>query len=382
MKSKRLLFFSIVVLTALFLSGCGARTVSNWPALSSDGANIYLADGLQVYIVDTVEGREHSLNLNGTMTPVRFPQKANSSELFFGAPALTADGQIIVGSITSKDHSLFSITPFSDQVPQGSETTYRQNWIFIQSKGGWVAGPLVLNEMIYLGDSDGTLYAFTLKGDLKWTFEKPEHGLWATPATDGTTLFVTSLDHFVYAINPQDGSELWSAELDGAILGTPAVSDGKLYVGTLSQSVYAIDAAQGSILWQKQVNGWMWGGPVIDQGTLYFGTIIGQQGGGGTLYALNAADGSVAWTRDEAGAILASPLVLSDQIVYGTELGLVQSLDKNGKPLWQATLTDAQIYTSPLAVGDLIVIAPMNNENFLYAYDHNGVQKWAFKPLE
>ena len=41
-----------------------------------------------------------------------------------------------------------------------------------------------------------------------------------------------------------------------------------------------------------------------------------------------------------------------------------------------------KIYTPPLLVGDLIVVAPMGSSFLMVAYDANGAQKWQFTPAK
>jgi hypothetical protein len=54
-------------------------------------------------------------------------------------------------------------------------------------------------------------------------------------------------------------------------------------------------------------------------------------------------------------------------------------VDKDGhSKLWSQP--GGKIYTTPIMVGDLVLVSPLGAESYLYAYDLNGRQAWAFKP--
>ena len=64
-----------------------------------------------------------------------------------------------------------------------------------------------------------------------------------------------------------------------------------------------------------------------------------------------------------------------------TESGAIYDVTRAGhfnNTPW-ATL-EGKIYTTPIAVGDLVLVAPMNAQAALYAFALNGRQAWAFTP--
>ncbi len=102
MKSLRLPLLSVVVLViASLLSACaGVVLPSGFPGVSSDQKTAYLAFNQYVYAVDLS---------NGTQI-WRYPDKGSSSITFFASPALTPDGQLIVGGY---NNILYSLDPVS-----------------------------------------------------------------------------------------------------------------------------------------------------------------------------------------------------------------------------------------------------------------------------
>jgi outer membrane protein assembly factor BamB len=364
MKFNRVFFFVLVASLAILLTGCGAAPATNWPGLASDGTHVYLADGQYVYNVLLSDGSEVTTQTADGPAPARFPLKAESTKSFYASPALTGDGQLVVGSAAQGEHTLYSIDAVSGAV----------KWTFPGLKSPWLAGALVLNDAVYAPGGDGKLYAFGLNGQKRWDFAASEHSLWTSPVSDGKIIYLATLDHEVFAIDPE-GKKVWNFKLDNGAIGAPAIADGVLYVGTLSGNLYAINTADGSQKWVKLLDGGIWGAPVTDGTNVYIGTVKALAG---KFYAIKASNGQIAWSKDEDGSIAAGALVTTDQVIYVTEAGRIQSLDKTGAPKWQATIENAKLYTPPFLAGDVILIAPMNAKFLLAAYDMNGAQKWTF----
>jgi outer membrane protein assembly factor BamB len=345
--------------------------------MTSDGKNIYITDVQHIYIVQAGDGQPITIpGLDGgAPKPMRFPVEANGDLNFYAAPVLTADGQMIfgnglVGNPDSGPRLLYSIDP----------ATAIQKWAFDQSKGIWLGSVAISADSIYAASGDGKVYALDLKGQKRWDTLISKHALWSAPVTDGKLVFISTLEHEIVALDAQTGKQSWKVKLDASVIASPAITaDGLLYVGTLSGNLYALKTTDGSKVWQAALDGNIWSTPVVDGDSLYIGT---SKGALGKLYALKTADGQVIWAHDEVRAIVASPLVLADQIIYVTETGHIQSLNKDNSPKWQADIEGAKIYTAPILAGDLIIVAPMQAQFILAAYDQNGVQKWTFAPAK
>lgn len=364
MKLNRVFFLVFVATMAVFLTACGAAPASNWPGLASDGTHVYLASGQYVYNLLLGDGTEVATQTADGPVPARFPLKAEGTKSFYAAPALTSDGQLLIGSAATGEHTFYSIDPITGSV----------KWTFLGVKNPWLAGALVLNDNIYAPAGDGNLYSFTLAGQKRWEFPASKNNLWTVPVTDGKLIYVVTIDHEVIAISPE-GKKVWAKKLDTGIVGAPGLASNTLFVGTLSGNLYALDTATGSQKWLKMLEGGIWGAPVSDGQTVYVGTVLSKKG---KFYALNASNGQILWSKDDEGSIAAGALLTADQVVYVTEAGKIQSLDKNGSPKWQVIIENAKLYTPPLLAGNVILIAPMNANFLLVAYDLTGVQKWTF----
>ncbi|MFM8320410.1 MAG: PQQ-binding-like beta-propeller repeat protein [Chloroflexota bacterium] len=366
-KTSRITLLGLLAALSLVLSACGGQpALESWPgtALGAGGSPIYLASGAHIYTVDA----------SGVQQGI-VPVTADAKVHFFAPPAEAPDGSLIGGSY---DHKLYSMQLGSDQ----------QNWVFAEARDRYVASPLIVNDLVLAPNADGNLYALGLDGALRWKFTA-EHGFWATPLLDGQTLYAASKDHRIYALELSSGRALWETEdLGGEIVSAPRLGpDGLLYVGTFGSRttdparmsrMVAVQAETGKTAWSTPVLGWVWGTPVLADGTLYFGDQEGY------LYSVNAADGKINWqVQLDTGAtraIVGAPLLVDDGLYFVNKAGNLYRVNPaTGAQVWMQTV-GGQLYTTPLLVDGKIVVAPLNFESLLVAYDTNGARQWAFTP--
>lgn len=358
----------MILLGTLALSACagGAIRGSSWPGLAADENTAYLADGSLVYAVNVSDGKELW----------HYPEKADSKKAFYAPPVITLDGLVIVGSAGS-DHNLIALNP-KDIDP--TTNTPVEAWTFAGATDHWVAPPLIIGDQLFAPNADGDLYILDLTDgqSSKKAVKTIELGgrLWAQPVTDGTRVFVTSLDHSVYGIDLST-YDFWHKDVGGAVPGSPVIGpDGMLYVGSLTSQLEKFDPATGEHQPVFTSKNWIWSTPALDGDTLYFGDLDG------SFYSYNTASGKLDWNPIQPdGPITASPLVQNDHLLVATESGSIFAIDKNGKQLWFEAV-GGQLYTTPVVSGDKILIAPLGTDFYLAALDSNGRQVWTFTPAK
>ena len=358
---KRFFVISLVLLGAILLSACSASAnTSSWPGLAADDKMAYLADGSYVYAVRLADG----------IKIWQYPDKSGT-QLFYASPVLTQDGQLLVGS-AGRDNELTSLDP----------ATGKQKWaVPFVATDKWEAPPLVVGNTVYAADNDGTLYVLDLAtGSKLWTLPIGRE-LWGAPVTNGKLIFVTSLDHFLYAVDPQAHKVVWKVDLGGSVTGSPVISaDGTtLYIGSFAKKIFAVDLAAGSIRWAADTKDWIWSAPALGGDNLFAADISGN------IYSLGALNGKDAWPMLQPdGSITGSPLVLTggtspsgDTMLVATESGSLFAFDSTGVKMWDVSL-GGNVYTSPVASGDLILAAPLNTDFLLAAVSRDGKLLWKF----
>ncbi|GAB4542227.1 MAG: hypothetical protein Fur002_12110 [Anaerolineales bacterium] len=357
MKTKRLTWIAVLaLLTAALLSACsgGSQTSTNWHGLSADADRAYLSNGGFVFAVDLKNGAQLW----------RFPAEADSKLMFYAAPVLTEDGQLLAGSAGS-NHALFSLDP----------ATGKENWAqpFSKNKGAWIASPLALNGAIYAPNTDGFLYTLDMQGKESAAPIELGGALWSAPAAANGLLYVSSLDHHLHILNPANPAEIQTIDVGGALPSSAVPAQGGVYVGSFASKVTFV-TSDGAVKTIAEAKNWIWGAPMVDGETLYYADLSGN------IVSVNLKSGQSNWNAAQSGdSVVGSLLAQGGQIYAALESGSLIALDQDGKLVWDKTV-GGKIYTAPIAANDLILVAPYQADFALAAYDAQGKQAWTFTP--
>ena len=370
--SKKLLLISMVLLGSILLSSCtGGVRGTTWPGLAADETTAYLSDLTYVYGVNLRDGKE----------TWRFSDKDDSKAQFYATPVITPDGLVIIGSAAG-EHILYALNP-ADLVANNDKQSPNIEWTFTGAGGSWVAAPLIVNDILFAPNSDGNLYVLNLNDgqSQKQAVKVVELSgrLWAQPVTDGKRVYVTSLDHSVFGIDLET-YDYWHKDVNGAIPGSPAVgSDGMIYVGSLDSKLEQFDPATGEHKSVFTAKNWIWSTPSVDGDTIYFGDLSGN------LYSFDTSTASLNWSVQPDGAITASIILQNGHLLVATESGNIYAIDKeDGHTLWFEQIDDkdgaGKIYTTPVVVGENILVASLETEFYLASLDSDGRKVWPFIP--
>jgi outer membrane protein assembly factor BamB len=364
---KKFAFAMTILLGALLLSACAGGPVhgSTWPGLAADENTAYLADGPFVYAINLSDGKEIW----------RYPGDGPGDLAFYSTPAITPDGLVIVGS-AGTDNSLVALdsTDVNQQTNAPAEA-----WRFSGARDHWRAAPLVVEDKLFAVNSDGNLYILDLQDGQsakEATVINLGGRLWAQPTTDGERVYITSLDHSVIAVDVNTYDVVWHEDVGGAVPGSAVLGeDGTLYVGSLASKLERFDPVSGTHTPVADAENWVWSTPAVDSDTLYFSDVDGN------FYSVDTASGNLNWKVMPNGPVTASPLIQADHVLLATESGSLFAVDRDGKVLWSEEI-GGKIYTTPVAAGDAILVAPLETEFYLAALDQNGRQTWTFTPGE
>lgn len=358
MKIHKLLITLSLISLASILTACVGEIgiASSWPGVTIHEETAYVAYNRHVY----------AIQLDNGVQRWRFPAEPDNRGPFYASPTLTPDGQLLVGGY---NNVLYSLNPDTAGV----------NWEFDLAQNRYIASPLANEKGIFAPDADRNIYALDFDGNLKWQFTS-SGPTWAQPVEDETCqcLYLPSMDHHIYALDPETGALRWQTEpLGGAIVGTPAINqDGVLYTGTFGRQLIALSKDSGEVIWRVDVEGWVWSGPALAGDRLYFGDLSGN------FYAVNATNGSILWQLSPQqldGPIVGTPLVLEETIYFNTDSGTIYAVSTQGAIRW-SQIIGGSLYTSPVAAGDKILVAPIRTEPVLIALSRDGAILWRFVP--
>ena len=242
--------------------------------------------------------------------------------------------------------------------------------------GSIVGGLVVDQSAVYYGTSGGKVYAVDVTdGHRKWVFETDDK-IWSTPAIDGDTLFIGCFDKKLYAQSTTDGTKKWEFETEGAITSTPLVHDSRVYVGSFDMHFYAVDAVSGQQIWRfpsdeeedgNKPDNWFWAKPLVHNDVVYAPCLDGK------VYALDARNGRLIVAFDLGNPIVSSPVLVGDLVIVATtsltkSIGAVYSLNTTNNH--QSPLMDdlKEKIFAPLFASETTAYIHTNQDN-LYAID-------------
>ena len=110
---------------------------------------------------------------------------------------------------------------------------------------------------------------------------------YATPAVAYGRVFIGNTDGRVYAYGAKTGHLLWAKKTGGYVYSSAAIADRTVYVGSYDKHLYALDAATGDVKWSFAANGEVSGAPTVMEGRVYFSTFARR------TYALDERNGQV-----------------------------------------------------------------------------------------
>lgn len=388
---SRLIILVLFLATIVLTSCAGAATAANWPGISTDGENLFVAHGSGVF------------GLEAASQDLLWSYRPDNAALFFYAPPSVENGRAIIGDFGAAQGLFSPQTVVSIYGLDVDGSTAQVAWTRNDlAKDRIVAAPLQIEDIAYVATSDNLLLALDADtGDELWRFTA-EFSIWAQPTYHDGTLFVASMDRHIYAIDADDGTEKWAVELNGAMSAQPVINPAEnlVYAASYDQEVHALHMDSGDEAWVVKASDWIWSAPVLADGALYFGD------SSGNVFAVNAATGELLWENgihrmnvvtgvaqnpplEIKGAIQASPVV-KDDVVYFVSLGnsesdegLLVAMDTvTGEELWQKT-TPAPLFSTPVIIGDVIIVAMQSDVGILQAYElETGDLDWSYVPPE
>jgi len=204
------------------------------------------------------------------------------------------------------------------------------------------------DSTIVLGTWHGHVFSYTHDGREIWHTEC-EGPVMSAPAIVGSVVYVAS-GRSIFALGARDGSKIWEHGVSGAIEGGPAVGD-QVYFGAIDSFATAIKTSDGELAWTTRLAGGVFAAPAIGENLVYFVS------NDGTLTALNKRDGTIQWTYNTGAVANHSPTLCGDLLLVTSRQATVSMLlAATGERLWSDSTLSAQAMTSPVVIGDRILL--------------------------
>src|SRR5215469_8893400 len=87
-----------------------------------------------------------------------------------------------------------------------------------------------------------------------WRFHSAD-SLVSSPVVSGDTVYVGSSDGNLYAVNRSSGAIKWAFKTLGAVTSSPAIANGIVYVASTDGNFYAVNADNGTLHWKFKTAG-------------------------------------------------------------------------------------------------------------------------------
>jgi outer membrane protein assembly factor BamB len=334
---SRILVLLVLTAIALMAVSCTAAPSRGWSGpLVSDN----------VLYVGTLQGKILALDLttalsNEGVQPLWDPKdvvgsvgggftcgRVSKPMGMYGTPAVT-NGRIYIGAY---DSNVLWVSTDGQAVSDPKFKT-----------GAPIIGSVVIDgDTLFVGSSDGTLYALDLNLKERWHFET-EGKIWSTPVVSDNVVYVASADHNLYAIDAESGNEVWRFETKAAIMSTPLVANGKVYIGGCDRKFYTVKtateeerltAADGASATVREfdrvyegAHNWFWTQALYYNGEIWVGCLDHK------VYVLDAETLEYVTDISTGGMVYAPPIALPLEglVVVGSQDGKIYAINAEDK---------------------------------------------------
>src|SRR5512138_2325545 len=118
-----------------------------------------------------------------------------------------------------------------------------------EERGGVAVDPTT--KLVLFGTRDGWLHAVRPDGTVAWEF-RGAGGPFGPPAIEGDTVYVGSSDGRLYAVAIATGVERWRYQAGEDLSTRPAVARGAVFVASLEDTLFCVDVASGAWKWHHR----------------------------------------------------------------------------------------------------------------------------------
>ncbi len=173
--------------------------------------------------------------------------------------------------------------------------------------------PVIDNNLIYIGFSDGSLAAINISsGNPQWEVLLNKNNRFkdidSSPVTDGDKTYINSYDDKLYCLSKANGTIIWKSDFGGA--SAPLVSGDRLVYSTSKSHIMSVSKSDGKLIWSdKNILG-VATEPILHKGFV----IVGESQGSLKLFDL--LTGKLKASFEPGRGVFSKPVVDQEQNIY------------------------------------------------------------------
>ena len=388
------LILSVIAL-GLIAIGCGGPAYQGWSGFAGHDGILYFGsmDGRVLAINTSARSQGLPFPSEGEwVLPVKAPAARGGMCGPLGCvptaqPATVYGTPVVAGNLvyvatyagdSGKVMAINRLAPGYDE--EGIPAWNEGEWFYPRKEskfiGAVVGSPIVVEDTLYVGSSDGKLHALDEKGNERWAPFDTGDKIWTSPAVEDGVVYISNYGHKFFALSSIDGSLIWEIELPAAAASSPVVAGNDVFFGTFDNQLYAVDGTNGNVNWTFGGGNWFWSTPVVKDGVVYAGCLDSK------IYAIDAGTGEELWQFTADDQIVATPVLVDNLLVVGSKSGTMYMLKADsGKPEHDPVPVGASVKVpvrAPLyAEGNMVYVHASNR--CVYCVDvRSGEKVWDF----
>lgn len=384
----------LLLLVALSLAnlGCAGPALQGWSGFAGQDGILYFGsmDGKVLAINPSARGQELPFPSEGEwVILVRAPAPRGGMcgplgcaptarpVTIYATPAV-AGNLVYVATYAGESGKVMAIkrlAPGYDE--EGIPSWNDGEWFYPRKEdkliGAVVGGPSVVEGTLYVGSSDGNVYALdAVKGNSRWEFNT-KGKIWTSAAVKDSVVYLSNYERKFFALSSTDGRLLWNIELPAAIASSPVVSGDKVFFGTFDNYLHAIDRTNGDVKWTFEGGNWFWSTPVVS-GDVVYAVCLDHR-----VYAIKASTGEEIWQFVADSQIVSTPVLVDNLLVVASESGKIYILKaESGEPVKDQPVSIDSSVMAPLYAEKGMVYVHARNRCIYSVNVQSGQIAWKF----
>ena len=235
----------------------------------------------------------------------------------------------------------------------------------------FTASPAYHEGRIFIGDIDGVFYCFDESGELQWFFEAQSEISSSANFYDGDVLF-GSQDANLYLLDTQTGEKKWALETPDQIRCSVTVAQDRAFVAGCDGFFHIVDLETGTEAGKVDIKSPTQSTPAVMKELVFFGTEQDE------FIAVDWKTAEGKWSfSDENGPapVRGCAAVTPGHVVFGARNRFVYSVDpESGEKNWGVELK-AKVDGSPVIVGQRVYVGSTDGRFYVLSLK-NGNKIW------